>query len=94
MTKEQIRTAFTYHPIYQALTRSSARVAGDENPKTFVVPDRSTAEWLADVFQGARMLPLSLSVVEQPERKRGRQRKYASDAEKQAAYRARKQSPS
>ena len=37
-------------------------------------------------------MPLSLSVVEQPERKRGRKRLYTSDAEKQAAYRARKES--
>src|SRR4051794_8579814 len=89
MTEDQIRTAFTYHVIYQAVMRSSARDPHNLVPKTFIVPDQSTAHWLGAVLDTALVTQLDLSIPERPKKQPGRPGQYKSNAEKQRAYRER-----
>lgn len=49
---EAVRTALYRQSIYQAACRISLRDPADANPKSIVVPDRATAEWLAAKFDG------------------------------------------
>lgn len=55
---DQIRTAGYRQSVYQAIGRISIRVPDDQNRKRVVLPDRATAEWIAEMFPGSEILPL------------------------------------
>ncbi|MBM6584416.1 hypothetical protein ILT44_29925 [Microvirga sp. BT689] len=87
---DEIKTAHYRSAVYQAVMRCSARKPDDENPKQFVVMDRTTAEWLADLFPGAQVEPLDGMGVQPRKGKPGRNRKHASNAARNRAYNERK----
>lgn len=87
---DEARTAIFRQQVYQAANRISLRNPDDPTPKRMVVPDRGTAEWVAGMFPGAAVAPLGGTVVGARKCKPGRDRQYATAAEKQAAHRARK----
>jgi hypothetical protein len=79
---DEVRAAHYKSAVYQAVMRCSIRNPNDETPKQVVVMDQDTAEWLADLFPGAKVEPLpGLGVVPRKGRA-GRPRKHASDAER------------
>jgi hypothetical protein len=67
--------------------RCSIRNPEDVTPKRVVVMDQDTAEWLADLFPGAKVEPLPGLGVVPRKGKPGRPRKHASDAEKVRRHR-------
>ncbi len=85
---DEVRAAHYKSAVYQAIMRCSIRNPKDETPKQVVVMDRDTAEWLADLFPGAKVEPLpGLDGVVPSKGKAGRPRKHASDAEKTRKFR-------
>ncbi|MXN67509.1 hypothetical protein GR183_21605 [Stappia sp. GBMRC 2046] len=85
-----VRTGHYRYAVYQAVVRSSIRNPDDKTPKRVFVMDRSTADWLAKLFPGARVSPLK-GVTKAPQKlKGGRRRKHTCDADKTAASRKRK----
>ncbi|WP_029031530.1 hypothetical protein [Salinarimonas rosea] len=84
---EEMRTAHYRTAVYQAVMRSSIRNPADTTPKRVVVMDRATAEWLADLFPGAKVEPLPGMGVVPRKGKPGRRRKHDSAADKTRAYR-------
>jgi len=89
LTPEDIRRALTWSIVYQSLMRISLRDPDNHERKTAVVPDRALADWLAEEFPGATVRKLECGIAEP--QGTGRKRKYDSNAEKQAAHRAREQ---
>lgn len=87
---DEVKTAHYRGAVYQAVMRCSARNPADQNPKQFVVMDRGTAEWLADLFPGAEVEPLDGMSVQPRKGKSGRTRKHTSNAEKTRVYRENK----
>jgi hypothetical protein len=55
----EIKTAHYRSAVYQAVMRCSIRNPSDQTPKRVIVMDRVTAEWLADLFPGAAVEPLT-----------------------------------
>jgi hypothetical protein len=55
---DEVRAAHYKSAVYQAVVRCSIRNPKDETPKRVVVMDQDTAQWLADLFPGARVEPL------------------------------------
>ncbi|MPR12948.1 hypothetical protein [Microvirga tunisiensis] len=88
---EELRTAHYRSAVYQAVMRCSIRKPGDENPKRVVVMDRDTAEWLANLFPGAKVQPLDGMGIAPSKGTAGRTRQYESNAEKNRAYNERQE---
>ena len=72
LTHDEVQTAQHRTAVYQAVMRSSARNPLDCSPKTFVVMDKSTADWLAVRFPGAQVTPLPGGDPLEFNKKRGR----------------------
>ena len=87
---DAIRAAHYRTAVYQAVMRCSIRNPADRSPKRVVVMDKETADWLATKFPGATVLPLPGMKAAPTKGKPGRPRKYASNADRARAYRARK----
>lgn len=84
---EEVRTAHYRTAVYQAVMRCSIRNPDDATPKRVVVMDRDTAEWLANLFPGAKVEPLPGMGLMPRKSKGGRPRKHASDAARDKEYR-------
>lgn len=90
---QQVKDAFSRQVCYQIVMRCSLRDAENSDPKTCVVMDKRTADYLAALFSGCKVLALPClgSGDAIPAAKSGgRPQKHANDAEKMRAYRARK----
>lgn len=84
---EELRTGHYRTAVYQAVMRISIRDPQSEEPKLVVVMDKSTAEWLADLFPGADVTPLDGLGAQLRKGKPGRRRKHETDAGRNRAYR-------
>jgi len=84
---DALKTAHYRSAVYQAVMRTSIRNPNDPTPKTVIVMDRPTAQWLADCFPGARVEQLNINAA-LPYRPRGRPR--VGDAALTAAERVRR----
>ncbi|WP_123834488.1 hypothetical protein [Methylobacterium currus] len=84
---EEMRTAHYRTAVYQAVMRCSIRNPDDATPKRVVVMDRDTAEWLADLFPGAKVEPLPGMGLVPRKGQPGRRRKHASNADRVQAHR-------
>ncbi len=82
-----VKTATYRHSVYQAAMRCSIRDPNCDQPVCFVVPDKTTAEWLSAIFQGSTVQSLGLDEVCDPKGQPGRPRKHGSDAERKRAHR-------
>lgn len=81
-----VRRAGYWQQVYQACCRTSLRNPLDTNPKTVIVMDLDSANWLAEQFPGATVMPLG--VVGLPvQRKVGRPRIHANSAARKRACR-------
>lgn len=89
---EELRTGGYRTAVYQAVMRCSIRNPDDATPKKVVVMDRDTAEWLADLFPGAAVLPLPGLGALPSKGKAGRPRQHADNAAKNRAHRAEQKS--
>ena len=54
----EVKRAGYWQACYQAAMRISLRNPDDTNPKTVIVMDRATAEWMAGMFPGCTVAPL------------------------------------
>ena len=72
--------AFTNHAVYQSICRTSIRDDERDNPKTWVVASKGTADWLNDLFPGSRVH--SLGLIQPVTKPVGRPRKHANDKER------------
>ncbi len=82
----EVKRAGYWQASYQAAMRISLRNPDDMNPKTAIVMDRATAEWLATLFPGCTIAPLGgldVPVKGTP----GRRRIHDSDADRKRAKR-------
>lgn len=87
---DEVRTALSREPTYQAAARTSLRDPTSTHPVRVVVGDRDTAEWAATVIPGAHVRPL-LGIENMPQHRRaGRPRIHAGDEARKAADAARK----
>jgi hypothetical protein len=84
---DEVRAAHYKSAVYQAVMRCSIRNPKDETPKRVVVMDQDTAEWLADLFPGAKVEPLPGLGVVPRKGKAGRPRQHADNAEKTRKHR-------
>ena len=84
---DAVRTALYRQQLYQAACRISLRNPSDANAKLVVVPDKSTAEWLAQKFPGCGLAPLA-GMPQLQKGKPGRPRLHESDAARKAKKRA------
>lgn len=88
ITGDEVRTGHYRTAVYQALMRISIRDPYNTEPKLVVVMDRDTAYWLADLFPGAQVTPMSgLGFLKKG--KQGRTRVHATTADRKRAYRER-----
>ena len=79
--------AFTNHAVYQSICRTSIRDDERDNPKTWVVASKGTADWLNDLFPGSRVH--SLGLIQPVTKPVGRPRKHANDKERRKESAAR-----
>jgi hypothetical protein len=85
----EVKRACFWQAVYQAVMRTSMRNPEDANPKTAIVMDRATADWMANLFPGCKTEPLG-DIAGLPTRgKGGRPRKHLCDADRKAAHRDR-----
>jgi hypothetical protein len=82
-----VRTALYRQQLYQAACRISLRNPSDTHAKLVVVPDRSTADWLAEKFPGCGVAHIG-DMPELRKGKPGRPRLHESDAARMAKKRA------
>lgn len=87
LSGEELRTGGYHTAVYQAVMRCSIRNPADTTPKKVVVMDRDTAEWLADLFSGAAVVPLPGLGALPSKGKAGRPRQHADAAARTRAYR-------
>ena len=83
----EVKRAGYWQAVYQALMRGSPRNPGDMNPKTVIVMDRATAEWLADLFPGCAVEPLGGIDGIPTKGKPGRRNIHDCDADRKRAHR-------
>lgn len=86
-----VRTATGRQTAYQAVMRGSLRDPSNTRPKTIVVPDRKTAEYIASYFVGCKLAPLMSEKYLISRGKPGRPAKADSLSEPERAARARYQ---
>ena len=84
MTEREVRRALLSQTAYQACGRGILRDPTSTGVFLLIVPDRDTAEDIAEYYPGCRIEKLA-SDIEEPTR--GRPSKYGSDAERDAAKR-------
>jgi hypothetical protein len=83
----EVKRAGYWQAVYQAVMRISPRNPDDMNPKTVIVMDRATAEWLASMFPGCTVAPLG-GMGDMPSKgKPGRSREHDCDADRKRASR-------
>jgi hypothetical protein len=83
-----VHTAIAKYAILQIVSRCSIRDPGNCNPKKIIIPDKMTAIWLAEKYPGARVRRLHIEPGDgREEIKRGRKRKWKSEAERVQAWR-------
>ena len=83
----EVKRAGYWLAVYQAVMRISPRNPDDTNPKTVIVMDRATAEWLAGMFPGCTVCPLG-GLDDMPVKgKPGRPRTHDCDADRKRAHR-------
>jgi hypothetical protein len=92
VSDEELRTGCYRTAVYQAVMRCSIRNPADTTPKRVIVMDRDTAEWLADLFPGAQVMPLPGLGALPSKGKAGRPRQHADNAARTRAYRAEQKS--
>jgi hypothetical protein len=84
-----VKAANYWQTCYQAAMRISLRNPDDVNPKTVIVMDRATADWMATMFPGCTVAPLG-GIDDLPVKgKPGRPRQHGDDAERKRAHRDR-----
>jgi hypothetical protein len=86
---KEVKRAGCWQSCYQAAMRTSLRNPDDTNPKTVIVMDRATADWMATMFPGCTVASLdgigSLPMKGRP----GRPRQYEDGADRKRAHRDR-----
>ena len=83
----EVKRAGYWQAVYQAVMRISPRNPDDTNPKTVIVMDRATAEWMASMFPGCTVAPLG-GMGDMPSKgKPGRPREHDCDADRKRASR-------
>ena len=83
----EVKRAGYWQAVYQAVMRISPRNPDDMNPKTVIVMDRATAEWMAGMFPGCTVAPLG-GLGDMPVKgKPGRTREHDCDADRKRASR-------
>lgn len=87
LSDEDVRTAIYRQAVYQAALRSSLRDPESTTPKTVVVMDLPTAEWLATLFPGAEVSPLGGEAISPVLGKAGRPRRHKNAAARKAHHR-------
>jgi hypothetical protein len=83
----EVKRAGYWQACYQAAMRISLRNPDDLNPKTVIVMDRATAEWMADMFPGCTVGPLGGLDGMPMKGKPGRHREHDCDADRKRASR-------
>jgi hypothetical protein len=83
----EFKQAGYWQAVYQAAMRISLRDPDDKNPKTVIVMDRPTADWMATMFSGCTILPLDGSSDMPLKGKAGRPRQHVDDADRKRAHR-------
>jgi hypothetical protein len=83
----EVKQAGYWQAVYQAAMRISLRNPDDTNPKTVIVMDRATAEWLANLFPGCTVAPLGGLEGMPVKGKPGRPRVHTSSADKKRVQR-------
>jgi hypothetical protein len=82
-----VKRAGYWQAVYQALMRASPRNPDDSNPKTVIVMDYATADWLAGMFPGCTVAPLG-GLDDMPAKgKPDRHRTHDYDADRKRAHR-------
>ena len=85
----EVKRAGYWQAVYQAVMRISPRNPDDTNPKTVIVMDRVSAEWLASMFPGCAVAPLG-GMGDMPVKgKPGRTREHDCDADRKRVRRDR-----
>ena len=84
-----VRDAVYHSATYQSIMRCSIRDPNNRERKIILVPDRGPAEYLQTVFPGSRVHKLDAGIIEASTRKPGRPKRYDTNKERVAAYRAR-----
>jgi len=83
----EVKRAGYWQACYQAAMRISLRNPDDTNPKTVIVMDRATAEWMASMFPGCTVAPLD-GMGDMPIKgKPGRPRQHDCNADRKRANR-------
>jgi hypothetical protein len=80
-----IKDGIMHQNLYQAAMRSSLRDPNNHDQKVIYVPDKGCAEYLAEIYNNAKISKFG----DLSEAQVGPRRKHASHADKQAAYRQR-----
>lgn len=93
LTDGEIATGVHRQSVYQGATRISLRDPESTSRKTLYFPDRPTAEYHHGLFPGSRLHRLDLGLPQRQDRavKVGRPKFHASGADRQRAYRERKE---
>ena len=86
---DELRRAHYRTAVYQAAMRISIRDPDSVAPKSVTVMDLSTANWLADLFEGSTVVALGGEAAFLPRGKPGRPRLHASTADRVRAHRER-----
>jgi hypothetical protein len=83
----EVKRAGYWQAVYQAVMRISPRNPDDTNPKTVIVMDGATAEWMVSMFPGCTVAPLG-GMGDMPIKgKPGRPREHDCDADRKRALR-------
>jgi hypothetical protein len=83
----EVKRSGYWQACYQAAMRTSLRNPDDSNPKTVIVMDGATAEWMAGMFPGCTVAPLG-GLGDMPVKgKPGRSREHDCDADRKRASR-------
>ena len=86
---EALRRAHYRTAVYQAVMRISIRNPLDASPKSITIMDRATADWLAALFPGSRVVALGGEAVSVTHGKAGRPRRHLSSGDRVKAFRER-----
>ena len=65
LTKKCLRRAYYHAPMYQAVMRCSLRDPSNTEPKTVIVGDKGTAEYLLGKLSGAMLHHLPIDILEE-----------------------------
>jgi hypothetical protein len=92
LTPYDLQEAMHYEHAYQAVMRCSARDPNNHEMKQFIFPDEGTASYVSDLFPGARLGKISSTLPNLTDgKKAGRPKVHKTEADKQKAYRNRKE---